>query len=61
MAHVADLLVLLGVVLTFPHGVCVGWRLRGQERRRTVILDLYTSYGQEIPISTSEVDVSLSL
>jgi hypothetical protein len=36
MAHIGDLLTLLGAVLAFPAGVAVGWWLRGK-RRRTVI------------------------
>jgi hypothetical protein len=36
MAHIGDLLVLLGVLLAFPLGIAVGWWLRGR-RRRTVI------------------------
>ena len=35
MAHIADLLTLLGAVLAFPAGIGVGWWLRGR-RRRTV-------------------------
>jgi hypothetical protein len=36
MAHVADYLVILGVILAFPAGIAVGWWLRGR-RRSTVI------------------------
>jgi len=36
MAHVADLLTLLGAILAFPAGIAVGWWARGR-RRNTVI------------------------
>jgi hypothetical protein len=36
MAHIADLLTLLGAILAFPAGIAVGWWLRSR-RRRTVI------------------------
>jgi hypothetical protein len=36
MAHVADLLTLLGAVLAFPAGVAAGWWLRGRRRKAVI-------------------------
>ena len=36
MAHIADLLVVLGVVLAFPAGVVVGWWLRGRRHKPVI-------------------------
>jgi hypothetical protein len=36
MAHVADLLTLLGAVLAFPAGIGVGWWARGRRRKPVI-------------------------
>jgi hypothetical protein len=36
MAHIGDLLTLLGAILAFPIGFALGWWLRGRRRKPVI-------------------------